>query len=81
MRARDSKLSMHCEMVAHLTSCMSVFVSVLAGAETVSAPGGAGHALQFRDHVLLKKDFKVWVVLPRVQLLVQLQQGQECMCA
>ena len=30
-----------------------------AGAATVSAPGGAGHALQFRDHVLLKKDFKV----------------------
>jgi hypothetical protein len=29
------------------------------GAGTVSAPGGAGHALQFRDHVLLKKDFKV----------------------
>ncbi len=26
---------------------------------TVSAPGGAGHALLFRDHVLLKQDFKV----------------------
>ena len=25
----------------------------------VSAPGGAGHALLFRDHALVKKDFKV----------------------
>jgi hypothetical protein len=25
----------------------------------VSKAGGAGHALQFRDHIVLKKDFKV----------------------
>lgn len=45
-------------------------------ATTVSGPGGAGHALQFRDHVLLKKDFKVgWlcggiVLCVRVDALV-----------
>jgi hypothetical protein len=32
---------------------------MLRAGVTVSSPGGAGHALLFRDHVVLKKDFKV----------------------
>lgn len=60
MRASDSKLSMQWVMGEAPTLILPASLSVLAGAETVSAPGGAGHALQFRDHVLLKKDFKVW---------------------
>lgn len=40
-----------------LAICRSL--CLLATGVTVSAPGGAGHALLFRDHVLLKKDFKV----------------------
>jgi hypothetical protein len=37
---------------------IALFVMPRAGV-TVSSPGGAGHALLFRDHVVLKKDFKV----------------------
>lgn len=32
---------------------------VTAAGSQVSKPGGAGHALLFRNHVILKKDFKV----------------------
>lgn len=39
-----------------LTSTLAGFIAVRG--VTVSAPGGAGHALMFRDHVVLKKDFK-----------------------
>lgn len=30
-----------------------------AAPSALSSPGAAGHALQFRDHVVVKKDFKV----------------------
>ncbi|WIA11894.1 hypothetical protein OEZ85_011978 [Tetradesmus obliquus] len=36
-----------------LLACLGAAAGV-----TVSSPGGAGHALLFRDHVVLKKDFK-----------------------
>ncbi len=38
-----------------------LLVALSAGAlAQVSRPGAAGHALLFRNHIILKKDFKVW---------------------
>jgi hypothetical protein len=42
----------------HVLMATAWRVMVRAGV-TVSSPGGAGHALLFRDHVVMKKDFKV----------------------
>lgn len=66
-------------------ACMHPVSVPATGAPTVSAPGGAGHALQFRDHVLLKKDFKVracglrghccWADRPKPQAAEHLHGG------
>jgi len=42
-----------------LPCCRAAAMTTATG--QVSKPGGAGHALLFRNHVLLKKDFKVGV--------------------
>jgi hypothetical protein len=47
---------------------------MLRAGVTVSSPGGAGHALLFRDHVVMKKDFKVGGLAEALRMLAVQQQ-------
>jgi hypothetical protein len=49
-------------------------LGMLRAGVTVSSPGGAGHALLFRDHVVLKKDFKVGGLAELLRMLALQQQ-------